>query len=88
MKTLVRIGLGGCAVAALLLVAGTPAEAARRCSKVSAQGAGLGEAMAKQTAKSNLDSGLASKGMKARGKVAYACSGMVLSNCTASQRAC
>jgi hypothetical protein len=86
MKTLVRIALGGCAVAALVLVAGTPAEA--KCSKVSAQGVGLGEAMAKEMAKSNLASGISAKGMKARGKVSYKCTGPFMSDCTASQRAC
>lgn len=86
MKTLFGIALGGCALAALVLVSGGPAEA--KCGKASASGVGLGPEMAKEMAKMNLAAGLADKKMKAKGKVSYACSGPFMSECKASQRAC
>jgi hypothetical protein len=86
MKRLLGIALGGCALAALVLFTGTPAEA--KCGKASASGVGLGPEMAKDMAKMNLAAGLESKKLKAKGKVAYACSGPLMSECKASQRAC
>ena len=49
MKTLFGIALGGCALAALVLFTGAPAEA--KCGKASASGVGLGPEMAKEMAK-------------------------------------
>jgi hypothetical protein len=86
MKTLFGIALGGCALAALVLFSGDPAEA--KCGKATASGVGLGPEMAKEMAKMNLSAGLEEKKMKARGKVRYACSGPFMSECKASQRAC
>jgi len=86
MKTLFGLVLGGCALAALVLYTGTPAEA--KCGKASASGLGLGEDMAKEMAKMNLAAGLEEKKMKAKGKVTYKCSGPFMSECKASQRAC
>jgi hypothetical protein len=86
MKTLFGIALGGCALAALVLFTGAPAEA--KCGKASASGVGLGPEMAKEMAKMNLAAGLQDKKMKARGKVSYSCSGPFMSECKASQRAC
>jgi hypothetical protein len=86
MKTLFGIALGGCALAALVLFSGDPAEA--KCGKASASGVGLGPEMAKEMAKMNLSAGLEEKKMKAKGKVHYACSGPFMSECKASQRAC
>jgi hypothetical protein len=86
MKTLFGIALGGCALAALVLASGGPAEA--KCGKASASGVGLGPEMAKEMAKMNLAAGLDEKKMKAKGKVSYKCSGPFMSECKASQRAC
>jgi hypothetical protein len=86
MKTWFGIALGGCALAALVLFAGAPAEA--KCGKASASGVGLGPEMAKEMAKMNLAAGLDEKKMNAKGKVSYSCSGPFMSECKASQRAC
>jgi len=86
MKRLLGIALGGCALAALALLSGAPAEA--KCGKASASGVGIGPEMAKEMAKMNLAAGLEEKKMKAKGKVSYSCSGPFMSECKASQRAC
>jgi hypothetical protein len=86
MKRISGIVLGGCAVAALVLIGSTSADA--RCTRASAMGYGLGPEMAKEMAKMNLDAGVASKGMKARGRVAYKCTMPVMTECKAVQRAC
>jgi hypothetical protein len=84
MKATFRITLGACAVAAVALMAAAPADA--RCSRASAMGFGLGPEMSKNMAKMNLDAGIAAKGQKAKGKIAYKCSGPF--ECKASRRAC
>ena len=56
MKRLFGIALGACALAALVLFTGAPAEA--KCGKASASGIGLGPEMAKEMAKMNLAAGL------------------------------
>ena len=81
MKSLLGIALGGCALA---LLAVSPADA--KCGMTSASGVGLGEEMAKEMAKMNLQAGIADKKMKAKGKVSYKCAGPF--ECKASQRAC
>ena len=86
MKTLFGIALGGCALAALVLFSGDPAEA--KCGKASASGVGLGPEMATDMAKMNLAAGLEEKKLKAKGKVKVSCSGPLMSECKASQRAC
>jgi hypothetical protein len=86
MKRMLGIALGGCALAALVLFAAAPAEA--KCGKASASGVGLGPEMAKEMAKMNLAASLEAKKMKARGKVAYSCSGPLMSECRATRRAC
>ena len=86
MKRVFGIALGGCALAALVLFSGASAEA--KCGKASASGVGLGPEMAKEMAKMNLAAGLEEKKMKAKGKVTVSCSGPLMSECKASQRAC
>jgi len=86
MKRILLAALGGCAVAAFLLLTGAPADA--KCSRVTATGVGLGEMMAKDMAKMNLDAGIADKKMKGKGKVVYKCTGPLLGECKATQRAC
>jgi hypothetical protein len=86
MRMLSRLAIGACALAAMTLVVGTPAEA--RCSRASAMGFGVTQAMAMDFARMNLDAGIAAKGQKARGRVHYKCTGPLLSECRASRRAC
>jgi hypothetical protein len=86
MRKLFGIALGGCALAALVLFAGTPADA--KCARVTATGVGIGEQMAKDMAKMNLEFGIADKKMKGKGKVTYKCTAPLASECKASQRAC
>jgi len=84
MNRMYGLVLGGCALGALVLVSATPAEA--RCSRVTASGVGLGKAMAMEMAKMNLDN--ATKGQKARGRVHYACTMPIVTECKASRRVC
>lgn len=81
MKSVLWIALGGFVTLAMVSSA-----ADARCTRASASGVGLGEAMAKEMAKMNLDAGLAAKKQKARGKVSYKCSGPF--ECKATVRAC
>lgn len=87
MKHFTRLALAACAVGALGLVASTAAEA--RCSRASAKGFGITQDMARDMAKMNLDAGIAAKGQKSGGRTHYKCSGpMIMSECTATRRAC
>jgi hypothetical protein len=86
MTRMSRIGLGAAAIALMAIAGGTPADA--RCSRVSASGLGLGPEIAKEMAKMNLDTSIAAKGMKARGRTHYRCTGPFMSECTATRRAC
>jgi hypothetical protein len=86
MKRLLGIALGGCALAALVMFTAAPVEA--KCGKATASGVGLGPDMAKEMAKANLTMGLEAKKMKGKGKVSYKCSGPLMAECKASQRAC
>ena len=86
MKRLLQIGTGMLALAAFTLVAGTQAEA--KCSRYSASAVGITQEMAKGLAKVNLDFVIGAAGAKAKTKTKYACSGPLLAECKASQRAC
>ncbi len=86
MKRLVRIAVGGCALAAFALLAGTQAEA--KCSRTKAAGWGVDKMMAMGMAKMSLDTSIALSGAKAKGKVQYKCTTPMFTECTASQRAC
>lgn len=86
MQRMFRIAAGAAAIGAMVLLGGTPADA--KCTRVRATGFGLGPEMAKEFAKMNLDIEIAAKGLKARGKTHYRCSGPVQGECTASRRAC
>jgi hypothetical protein len=56
--------------------------------RASAMGVGLYKEMAMDMAKMNLESGLAMKGQKIRGKVSYHCTGPMNAECRARARAC
>ena len=86
MNRMYGLVLGGCALGALVLVGATPADA--RCSRVSASGVGLTRAMAMDMAKISVDTEIAFKGKKAAGRVHYACSMPVMTECKATRRAC
>ena len=93
MKSIHKLVVGACAVAGLALVAGTAAQAA--CSRVSVQGEGLTKEIAQEVTKMNLFGAPAaaqkSKGAKAAGKAAFKCGApgpLLLTSCTAKQRAC
>jgi hypothetical protein len=87
MKTsALRMALGGCAFAVFALAAGTQADA--KCWRVSASGVGLTKELAMEFAKMNLDSSIAAKGAKAKGKTHYKCTGPFFAECTARRRAC
>ena len=89
MKSMQKLFVGVCAVAGLMLVAGTNVQAA--CSRVSAQGEGLTKELAQEMAKMNLEFTVATKGAKSSGKVAMKCGApgpLLLTSCTAKQRAC
>jgi hypothetical protein len=86
MRGLLRMALGVCSLAAVALI-GTQAEA--KCARTSAAGFGIAKELAMEMAKMNLEIAISTAGQKARGKVGYKCTGpMLLSECTASQRAC
>ena len=90
MRTMLKLAGGACAIAALLLMSGTGAEAAR-CSQVAVQGEALTPELAREMAKMNLEFAVAEKKAKAAGKVAYKCGApgpLLLTSCTARQRAC
>ena len=62
---------------------------AGKCVKASAQATMLTTPVATQMAKWSLASSLSSKGLKGKGKVGVKCKyELVLSTCTATQRAC
>ena len=89
MKGMHKLVVGACAVAGFALVAGIDAQAA--CSRVSAQGEGVTKEIAQGVAKMNLEFAVAAKGAKAAGKAALKCgapSPLMLTSCTAKQRAC
>lgn len=82
------------AVTVLGLTAGlaTDAEAAKKkpgkCAMIGGQGTGIGQDLAKQNAAMAVKEAMGSR--KGMGKVSYKCSSeaMVLTTCTAKQRAC
>jgi len=89
MKSMHKLVVGACAVAGLALVAGTAAQAA--CSSVRVTGEGLTKEIAQEVTKMNLEFAVASKGAKAAGKAALKCGApgpLLLTSCTAKQRAC
>ena len=89
MKAIHALIVGAFAVAGLALVAGTPAQAA--CSSVSVKGEGLTKEIAQEVTKMNLEFAVVAKGAKAAGKVALKCGApgpLLLTSCTAKQRAC
>ena len=89
MKSVMKLTVGACAVAALLLVSGTGVQAA--CNRVAVQGEGLTPELAKEVAKMNLEFEVAAKNAKAAGPVAFKCGApgpLLLTSCTARQRAC
>ncbi len=89
MNATSRLIIGACAVAAIALLAAMDAQAA--CTRVSAQGEGLTQDIAREMAKINLDFMVAAKGAKSAGAVNYKCGApgmLMLTSCTAKQRAC
>jgi hypothetical protein len=89
MKTAFKFAIAACAAAGVALVAVPSADAA--CNRVSAKGEGLTKELAQEMAKMNLEFAVASKGQKASGRVAMKCGSpgtMMLTACTARQRAC
>lgn len=89
MKSMHKILVGACAAASLALVTGTAAQAA--CSRVSVTGEGLTKELAQEVTKMNLEFAVAAKGAKAAGKAALKCGApgpLLLTSCTAKQRAC
>ncbi len=86
MQELLRFAVVACALSGLVAAA----EAQGRCSRVSAQGDGLTRELATEIAKVNLGFGIAVKGSKAAGPVSVRCAPgvLMLTSCTASQRAC
>ena len=89
MKTAIKLVVGACAAGALALLVAPNAEAA--CSRVSAQGEGLTKELAQEMAKMNLEFAAMSKGAKGSGRVAMKCGApgpLLLTSCTAKQRAC
>jgi hypothetical protein len=87
--SLLRV-LAAAAFAAALVGAGLTTQAdAAKCSKIGGEGTGLGEQIAKDQANVALAEAIKSYGGKASGKASYKCNTtLVLSTCTASQRAC
>jgi hypothetical protein len=84
-----RLVVGAFAVAGFALVAGPAAQAA--CGRVSAQGEGLTKEIAQEVAKMNLEFAVVAKGAKAAGKAALKCGApgpLLMTSCTAKQRAC
>ncbi|MBX9591347.1 MAG: hypothetical protein K2X43_18825 [Hyphomonadaceae bacterium] len=84
-----RFVVGVCAAAGFAVAAGADAQAA--CSRVSVKGEGVTKEIAREMAKINLDFAVSSKGAKAAGPVAYKCGApgvLLLTSCTAKQRAC
>ena len=77
------------AFAAAVVGAGLVTRADAACVKAGGEGTGLGEQIAKTMADAALAEAIKSYGGKASGKASYKCSTtLVLSTCTATQRAC
>jgi hypothetical protein len=78
------------AFAAAAIGAGLATQAnAAKCAKIGGEGTGLGEQIAKDQADVALADAIKSYGGKASGKASYKCTtALVLSTCTATQRAC
>jgi len=79
-----------CAMLGAVAMVAMPAGAnAAKCVKVSGEGTGLTQDLAKALATDGLNISIANYGGKGKGKVMMKCDGMqVLATCKASQRAC
>lgn len=89
MKSMRRLAVGVCALAGFAAMAVIDVQAA--CTRVSAQGEALTKELATEMAKINLEFTVAAKGAKSAGPVQTKCGapGMLLmTSCTAKQRAC
>ena len=67
-----------------------PDASAGSCMKVTGQGTGVTEPVAKFMSEAAVKNGIANRGLKAAGKIKTSCKtdALVISNCTSSQRAC
>lgn len=89
MNTMRNLVVAACAVAGLTFAVGTSVQAA--CSSVSVKGEGITKEIATEVTKMNLEFAVAAKGAKAAGKMALKCGApgpLLLTSCTAKQRAC
>ncbi|MGE0628729.1 MAG: hypothetical protein AB7O43_12960 [Hyphomicrobiaceae bacterium] len=85
------LAIAAAAAIGLSLVAAVDVQAKSKakCVRAGGQGTGIEEGIAKAMAKEALGQSIAAGKMKARGKIAYKCSGgPLLPTCTATQRAC
>jgi len=88
MKTLSLVALGAAVVAVAALTPAT-ADAKAKCVMAGGTATGLTQDVAKTLATAALNNSISSYGGKAAGKVAMKCDANVLmSTCTAKQRAC
>jgi len=77
------------AFAAAIVGAGFVTRADAACVKAGGEGTGLGEPIAKTMADAALANSIKSYGGKASGKASYKCNmTLVLTTCTATQKAC
>jgi hypothetical protein len=83
-----RLVVAALAAAPLVVVAATPS-LAKKCVMAGGQGTGVTTDVAKFMATAALNNSIAGAGLKAAGDVKYDCKyEVVVSNCTAKQRAC
>lgn len=88
MAHYIRPVVAALAAAPLVAAAATPSMA-KKCVMAGGQGTGITTDVAKFMATAALNNSIAGAGLKAAGEVKYDCKyEVVVSNCTAKQRAC
>ncbi len=89
MKTLALVAMGAATALAAATFAPATADAKAKCVMAGGTATGLTQDIAKTMATNALNQSIGSYGGKAAGKVAMKCdANMVMSTCTAKQRAC
>lgn len=88
MSRISRLAITALAAAPLLAIAASPS-LAKKCVLAGGQGTGVTNDVAKFMATAALNNSISGAGLKAAGQISYDCKyELVVSSCTAKQRAC